>query len=339
MRRAIPGALMLAAALLLAMLGARLLFNHGGDAGAQPAATAVPPPGSKLTNASGSCLALHGLKDAVIADLDIGPCGGNGIELIDSHNVTIRNVRIAGTQQSGIYALGSSSIQVTESYISDTISGIYAVSSTLIDVSCNTIENPRGPIPRGQFVQFDKVTGANNRISCNVGRNEPGRGQPEDAISLYQSNGTPQSPITVAGNLIVGGGPSESGGGIMLGDDGGSYLLAEDNILVDPGQYGIAVASGNNMTIRGNSILGRKQAFTNVGIYTWNQYPHACHSITVEGNEVKWTSKFSQPNPYWDGENCGRIEGIRHNNFAADLTPQIAERKPVNCACKSQGRR
>jgi parallel beta-helix repeat protein len=329
---------MLALTFALALLAARLALGQAGDAPpAPPGATAVPPPGSKLTDAKASCLVLNGLKDAVIENLDIGPCAGNGIELIDSHNVTIRDVRIDGTGGSGIYVLGSSSIRISESRITDTISGIYAVSSTVVDVSCNTIENPRGPIPRGQFVQFDTVSGADNRISCNVGRNEPGRGQPEDAISLYKSDGTPQSPITVTSNLIVGGGPSESGGGIMLGDDGGSYLVAEDNVLIDPGQYGIGVASGNNIAIRGNIILGRKQAFTNVGIYTWNQYPHACHSITVEGNTVKWISKYGRPNPYWNGENCGRINGIIRNNFAGNLTPEIAKRKPAGCACKSEG--
>jgi len=323
----------------LAVFGARSISGHADDVSEEQYTTTVPPPGSKLTNAKASCLAMRGLKNAVIADLVIGPCNGNGIELIDSHNVTIQNVQITGTAQSGIYILGSSSIRITESRISDTISGIYAVDTTQVDVECNTIENPRGPIPRGQFVQFDKVQGASNRISCNVGRNEPGRGHPEDAISLYKSNGTPQSPITVANNLLIGGGPSESGGGIMLGDDGGSYLVAEDNVLIDPGQYGISAASGNNISIRRNTILGRKQAFTNVGISTWNQYPHACHSITVEDNEVRWTSKFGEPNPYWNGENCGRIEGIRRNNFAANLTPQIADRKTPNCACKSEGRR
>lgn len=327
---------MLAAAVVLTIVGARLSGAEP-DAPAEQATVAVPAPGSKLTNDKGSCLVLHGLKEAVVEDLTIGPCAGNGIELIDSHNVTVRNVRIADTAQSGIYVLGSSSISISESRISNTISGIYAVDSTVIDVSCNTIENPRGPIPRGQFVQFDKVTGADNKIACNMGHNEPGRGQPEDAISIYKSTGTPQSPITVSSNLLVGGGPSESGGGIMLGDDGGSYLVAEDNVLVDPGQYGIGVASGDNISIRRNTIYGAKQAFTNVGIYTWNQYPHACHSITVEGNAVRWTSKSGDPNPYWNGENCGRIEGVRSNNFAAPLTSEIAARKPANCSCKSQG--
>jgi hypothetical protein len=77
----------------------------------------------------------------------------------------------------------------------------------------------------------------------------------------------------------------------MLGDDGGSYQLAKGNILVDLGQYGIGVASGNNMTVADNLVYARKQPFTNVGIYTWNQYPHPCHTISITCNKVRWQSK------------------------------------------------
>src|SRR4029078_11830812 len=122
-----------------------------------------------------------------------------------------------------------------------------------IQVRCNTITNVKGPVPRGQFVQFDKVSGNGNSVSCNVGRNEPGRSNPEDGISLYQSYGEAGSPIVVRDKLLVGGGPSRSGAGIMLGDYGGSYQIAERNILVDPGQYGIAVSSGSHMSIIDNS--------------------------------------------------------------------------------------
>ncbi len=293
-----------------------------------------------FTNPNGSCLVLKGLKNKVIENKVIGPCGKDGIEIWDSENVTIRNVTISDTAGSGIYIHGSTAIEVTESRISKTISGIYAVSSSGIKVGCNTIEDPRGPIPRGQFVQFDKVAGGDNRISCNIGRNRPGQGTPEDAISLYKSDGVPDQPISVLYNLIMGGGPSESGGGIMLGDDGGSYQLAKGNILIDPGQYGIGVASGNNMSIIDNVVYARKQPFTNVGIYTWNQYPHPCHTISVLGNKVKWQSKTGRPNPYWNGRNCHNVTGLQTNDFKADLSPEIADTKPpAACSCKTEGRR
>lgn len=328
----------LMAAMVLASAAALPL---GAQAAGEPAPqlSAAVAPGQKIANPKGPCLTFNGLRDAIIEDVVIGPCAGNGIELFDSHNVLIRSVTISGTGKSGIYVLGSSDIAVEESRISDTVSGVYAISSRGVRVSCNTIENPRGPVPRGQLVQFDKVTGEGNAISCNVGRNEPGKGDPEDAISLYQSQGTPGSPITVSGNTIVGGGPSETGGGIMLGDSGGSYQVAEGNDLVDPGQYGIAVASGDHMTIRNNRVLASVQRFTNVGISVWNQYPSACHDINVEENAVKWQSKTGRPNPYWDGRNCGRVAGVATNNFRASLTSAIATEPSSQCACRHEGRR
>jgi hypothetical protein len=326
MPRATP-VLFATAAAFLAAAGSSWVVN-----GAKPAKRAI-------TNAEGSCLVLEREKDKVIENLKIGPCAGNGIELRDSENITIRDVVITDTVGSGIAIFGSKSVEITENRITNTISGIYAVSASGIRVGCNTLEDPRGPIPRGQFVQFDKVVGGENRISCNVGRNRPGHGTPEDAISLYQSHGTAASPISVVYNVITGGGPSESGGGIMMGDDGGSHQLAKGNILVDPGQHGIAVSSGSQMSIIDNVVFGRQQPFTNVGIYTWNQYPHECHTIAVSGNKVKWTEKSGRPNPFWDGENCGKIIGINKNDFAARITPEVAETPSPECSCRGEGRR
>ena len=294
----------------------------------------------RISNPNGPCLSIHNARDRVIKDLILGPCGGHGIEILDSRDITIQGVTIENTKDSGIYVEDSSNVEITESRVANTISGIYAVASKGIRVSCNTIVNPRGPIPRGQFVQFNKVRGGSNYIRCNAGRNEPGRGhEPEDAISLYQSRGTAEQPIMVDSNLIVGGGPSPSGGGIMLGDDGGQHQTASNNVLVDPGQYGIAVSSGQHMAIVNNRVFGRRQSFTNVGIYTWNQYPHRCDGIRVEGNQVTWTSNKGRPNPFWDGENCGRIRGEAKNNFAARLSAQIETTVKHTCSCATNGRR
>jgi len=294
----------------------------------------------QVTNADGPCLTFTGLHDETIENLIVGPCRGNGIEIYDSSNVTVRNVAVSGAAGIAIYVAGSSHVTIEESRIEGGSSGVYAVDSTGVRVSCNTIDNPQGPVPRGQFVQFDKVTGEGNAISCNVGRNAPGKGMPEDGISLYQSSGTARSPIAVGSNLIVGGGPSPSGGGIMLGDGGGAHQVAEGNDLVDPGQYGVSVSSGEHMAIRNNRIYARAQSFTNVGIAVWNQSPQACSDIAVEKNQVRWLSKTGQANPYWNGGNCGPVAGVRTNNFRADLTPSALEAAiPAACACSRAGRR
>ena len=136
-------------------------------------------PGSKVASSDGPCLSFNGLRDATVENLAIGPCAGNGIEFYDSHNVTVRNVVISGTTLSGIYIFGSTSISVEESRITGGASGVYAVGSSSIRVSCNTIENPRGPVPRGQLVQFDKVPAKTMRSAATPAATGQGKESPK----------------------------------------------------------------------------------------------------------------------------------------------------------------
>lgn len=292
-----------------------------------------------LQTTEGPCLVVTGQRDVVIENRVIGPCGSYGIIVTDSERVTIRNVTLRDTGDIAIYILSSRDIEVTGNQVRNALSGIFAQDSTGVRVHCNRLEDMRGPIPRGQFVQFDSVHGGGNAISCNRGRNRPGASHPEDAISLYKSHGLAGSPIRVERNVIIGGGPSTSGGGIMLGDAGGSHAVAHRNILVDPGQYGIAVASGEHMAITENQILARRQDFTNVGISVWNQYPSACGDITVRGNSVSWVSRTGDANPFWDAGNCGPVQGVRQNRFAATLSAAMADASLPDCGCDGTGGR
>jgi hypothetical protein len=310
--------------------------KHAAGASLRPAIEA----GARRTNPTGPCLTFRALKDAVIENVEVGPCGGDGILIEASQNVVVRAVIIRDAGGVGIRISGSAGVVVTESRIERTLAGIYALRSRDIGAICNTLEDARGPVPRGQHVQLDQVSGSLNRIACNVGRNRPGAGTPEDAINLHRSHGMAGAPIRVTRNLIIGGGPSRSGGGILLGDGGGSHQVASGNVLVDPGQYGVAVASGHDMALADNSVYARRQPFTNVGIYVWNQYKEACRSVTVSGNRVRWASASGRPNPFWDGRNCGPIAGLRENDFAAELEPEVLlAASAAGCACRSEGRR
>jgi hypothetical protein len=150
---------------------------------------------------------------------------------------------------------------------------------------------------------------------------------------MYSSEGTVGSPIIIEKNVISGGGPSTSGGGIMLGDAGGAYLVARGNVLEDPGQYGIGVAGGHDIEITGNVVVARRQPFTNVGISVWRQSPGQCHSIKVSDNQVNWISKSGRPNPWWDAKNCGPVSGVITNNFNASPVEVGRARAALNCGC------
>ncbi|NLD23444.1 MAG: hypothetical protein GX670_04350, partial [Bacteroidales bacterium] len=171
------------------------------------------------------------------------------------------------------------------------------------------------------------VTGSDNSVSYNVVENVFGESSPEDIINIYQSHGIKQSPIVIKSNWLRGGGPSLSGGGILLGDLGGSYQIAEDNILVDPGQYGIGIGGGNNMTLRNNKVYAKQQYFTNVAISicNWSEKQSGpSHSITVENNTVNYTNREGiSVKSWWIYENMEPVTGIETNKYDPKLDASI----------------
>ena len=119
----------------------------------------------------------------------------------------------------------------------------------------------------------------------------------------------------------------------MLGDNGGSYITADSNILVNPGQYGVAVANGNYITMSNNKVFGVSQPFTNVGMYTWSVKPELgpCTNISVIGNQVDYTNKKGVKNNFWDGKNCGPI-AMSGNDFKTPLSESIIDNPIPACA-------
>ncbi len=106
----------------------------------------------------------------------------------------------------------------------------------------------------------------------------------------------------------------------MLGDGGGSHQFVEDNVLVDPGQVGIGVASGTSITVRSNLVYSSAVPWSNVGIYVWNQYDSSCGDVEVSGNQVNWTAAGGYENAWWSGGGCGSVN-LSGNNWSASVGP------------------
>jgi len=153
-----------------------------------------------------------------------------------------------------------------------------------------------------------------------------GESNPEDAINLFKSNGLPYSPIKVTGNRIMGGGPSRSGGGIMLGDNGGSYQVASENILINPGQYGMAIAGGDHISIIGNTIYGKAQDFTNVGIYILGQAGYRCSNAMITANKVRFMNAKNIENDRWLGRGEAVPAGWNANTWGANINESVLPR-------------
>lgn len=207
---------------------------------------------------------------------------GNCITIQGAANITIRNSKFTNCHKA-IYAVNASNVVVE-------------------NIECEADMSGRGR----NCVQFDKVNGG--RITNSRSVNTNGATLAEDHISLYQSHGTASAPILVENNYIEGGGPSRSGSGIMTGDVGGSYQVIRNNTLVNPGQVGIGVSGGTNITVDGNTVISSSFPWTNVGIYVWRYTGSLpCHSHTVTNNQVSWFNSAGQRNSFWNGGNCGTI--------------------------------
>ena len=244
-------------------------------------------------------LFLEGCKHILIENCHIMDFMAVGIVLKRCEDVIIKNCYFEKVQ-GGINAFKSKSIVISDCFC----------------LNVDRFYTPDGSrVPKGQFVQFNECDPG--IIKNNVIINELGLSNPEDAINLYKCYATESNPIVVRGNYINGGGPSRTGGGILLGDNGGSYQIADSNTLVDPGQYGIGCAGGTYIKIKNNKIYGKQQPFTNVGIYTYNfKYKTTpSHSITVIDNEIHFVNKDGVNNKLWLG---GSLPGKPQNIYKAN---------------------
>ena len=271
------------------------------------------PPSRPLTGP----IVIRRDSDVVIENLHISNPDGACVTVTKSSNVTIRNSTIGPCGDEAVYLSDIDTAQMSGNYILDTGNGILVHRSDSVVVDENVFINAGR-----NFVQFDKVNGPGSSISGNRGQNELGGSSAEDMINVYESNGTAESPIRVVGNHLRNGGPSGFGSGIMLGDNGGSHQIAEGNRLVNPGQVGIGVASGDGIRVIDNFIYSAAQAWSNVGLYVWNQYDSTCSDIEVAGNQVNWTASGGFSNGFWDGGGCGG-PSVSDNDWDADLGPDI----------------
>ena len=344
-------------ALIVTDGGNGVASDHGVWAGAEitcgataPATPTTPP--STVTRVPSPPLVISGRRDVVISNViisnpngpcievrnssaniriensEIGPCVGHGIHLMTGSNLTVANNYIHDTRNVGVAVEFVSGVQITGNRIENSSSGVYVSRTSRVTVNDNSFLNAKGPFPGGAFVQLSEVNGGGNSVSCNVGENILGQSYPEDAINIYASSGLSTDPLRVVGNRIRGGGPSASGGGINVGDQGGSNIIASENILVDPGQHGMVIAGGNAIQVTNNLIYARRQYFSNVGITT---YPTAaCYNITIARNQINYTNALGLQSDLWDLGGCGPIDKSSNVTWAP-IDASIFNRVPPSC--------
>lgn len=308
----------------------------------------------KITSKSGNCVTITGAANITIQNVEIGPCGGRGIEISASSGINIYDSYIHTETLSpgccdhndGIYAHnGSKDIVVRGNVIAYGESNVEGLGVGRISVIGNFLLNPRGPKPRGQNFQCyngcSEVTVSNNYAlsSTDAGKYLYPENQ-EDSINFGMSD-----TITARDNFITGG-HSRSGCG-LIADDRANRVQFAGNRILNTGQCGIGIADGTLQVVTDNKIYNTNsvEGGGNTALQVWKQYKPPCGPVTVSGNIADARKPDGSHSGYWNGGGCDPVT-LRGNTFdeAAEklLTPVTTvfappriPPQPKNCVAAS----
>ena len=163
-----------------------------------------PAPGYSVNYTQSAAISLNGAHDLIIAGKSIAGGSGPAISLYNCSHIRITRNKLFNSSGEGIHLYNCAYITIDDNYFTNVSTGVYAEQSVKggIAVDHNQFLNMQGPYPRGQCVQFNSIGGPGNLICFNRCENVLGKSNPEDAISLYKSKGTAESPIIIKGNWI-----------------------------------------------------------------------------------------------------------------------------------------
>lgn len=264
------------------------------------------------------------VENKSFTNLNVGVNNGDDVYVTGNVNITFKNCYFGTSIRKGISIENATgTIRIENCVFNANEAAVHVVTSTVVfQMENSQCVNPWGaPLCKGQFFQAASATMTNSYIrDCSM-KSFRGLGSTEDWISFFNSGGTSSSRFMVEGNLLQGGGPSISGGGIMLGDHGGSYVTVQNNKLNDPGNYQIAASGGNNFIVQNNLAYSTNTGYSRIAMYAYGQQGFTCGSITWQSNGT-----FIYNNNYWypgDGspaEDCGTITGANPTFTQTNLT-------------------
>jgi Right handed beta helix region len=285
-----------------------------------------------IVNLDGPCIVVNQkVAKVTIRNNEIGPCGTNkpkgdsGILVLqEAHDVLIQG-NVFHDMSNGIHSYGS---------------------FHPITVDRNFFYNIVGPYPAGQAVQLQRLSAgpnsgsATSKVTCNVSDADYGSADKhyEDHISMIHVDGLPGLPVEIAYNRIRGG-TSKTGSGIMLGDQGGSWLWAHDNVVIHAANAGIGVAGGDHMVVEDNKVDSRGESLaskTHTAIYVRGF--NACSDITIRGNRAiarqwNWNETTGKTvDGYGRGpEVCTHVYEENNHFGDASLSPADFDKVPTPC--------
>jgi hypothetical protein len=263
-------------------------------------------------------------------------------------NTTVRNlkfkrpIRDFGTgsytgKNTTLRFLNCTGIVIENIYLSDVTGGIYLQGCTNITINNIFVEGVQrdpnwggaGNTGRGQAIQLNDGAGAGGITNIFV-YNLPGYTN-EDMVNFYNCNFS--SEYIIENCQFRGTNDfSSSGGGILAGDGNSicNNITIRNSKLVNVGQYGIAIAGGENNKITNCEVYGETQPNANVGIYVAHYSGvSTCDFNTVTNNTSYYRNAagtknnlFSDtvaPNNCTNTTNSGNVDG--EGILTIDLVP------------------
>lgn len=197
---------------------------------------------------------VKGFVDVIIRNVEIRHSCDPGIRAAGAHRLAIQDVRVIRTDvpESGpapsslgnnIVVTGSDNITITRVQLWRGSAGIYTIDSYGPRLSFIEGHDFRGPMPRGQLVQFNKSPDC--LLENFSAENPRSTSWTEDNVSVFQS------PNCVIRKGLLDGNNSPSGVGVMfeLTQSGGSGLV-EDVDTIRQGNGSFASVGGQGVIFR-----------------------------------------------------------------------------------------
>ena len=302
----------------------------------------------KIAGVSGGCIIIDGVDNVTVEDVVLDGCGGHGVRIkngtghkIVNSQITPKRTRQDLETEHGVYITSATNVLVQGNVFRDFESGVEVAqsdSSHTIRVVGNYAEKPKGPFPRGQYVQMypcnkngpieKRCEVTDNYFWTDEADHHHGAGM-EDAVNA----GSGSKHIYYARNYIEGGGGS-SGCGLIVEGQGTDYAIMEDNILIATAGCGINVATAAYAHIRRNKLLGPFETVASdsaqLGIGNWyHSGDTGCHDNQVYENVVANKISTGSYNDIWLKSGCGtQTNNTKGSTAEGQLTPKETKLPP-----------
>lgn len=252
-------------------------------------------------------------------------------------NVIIRNCKFRGKSKArALHIDGATNVAIYNCVFENVYmgarltlchGGIRAFSNDYINVRAGF----DGGFTSGGACQLTYNNGGDYRVQDSIYEGIVGESSIEDVYNLFSCSFDDDSPMINRNNWIRNGGPGNTSGGALIGDDDGvvksKRAIIENNIFVNPGQYGVSLAGGDYGIMRNNKVYSAQRPWTNVGLIAVNWAGDGSVGNVVANNQVKWTGRNGTDSPYWRHESAGVLEGWETNDFNAPLDESILPAK------------